>query len=208
MNISDSGGPSSFFNAAYGGSAPWDVGVPQSDLITLLDEYPPTGPVLEVGCGTGDLALAIASRGIRVLGVDLTEAAIARARAKAAAADQEIARLVDFHVGDALHPSQFTGPFGSVVDSGFFHLWGPPERDRFVEDLASTLAHGGRYYLLGFSFDSPYPNAPKRVDENEVRERFAPKSGWRILALRPARFMTVRGDVPAVAACVERVRPG
>jgi SAM-dependent methyltransferase len=208
MNISDSSGSSGFFDAAYGARAPWDVGAPQPDLIALVDEYPPTGPVLEVGCGTGDLALAIAGRGLIVLGVDRAEAAIAQARAKAAAAGPEIGRLAEFRVGDALHPSQFQGPFGSVVDSGFFHLWGPAERESFVDDLASALANGGRYYLLGFGFDSPYPNAPKRVRESEVRERFALERGWRILALRSARFVTVGGDVPAVAACVQRVRPG
>ncbi|MCX6844156.1 MAG: class I SAM-dependent methyltransferase [candidate division WOR-3 bacterium] len=54
--------PNGFFSAAYGEQPPWDIGEPQPAMLSLLDAYPPTGPVLDVGCGTGDLALAIAPR--------------------------------------------------------------------------------------------------------------------------------------------------
>lgn len=210
MNSPVSGSSSDFFDSAYCQMPPWDIGKPQPDLIALLDEFPPTGPVLDVGCGTGALTFALAERGCAVLGVDLTEAAIAQARAKAVAAAPAVRQLVDFRVGDALYPAQFPGPFGAVVDSGFFHLFGPPERDRFMHGLAAALANGGRYYLLGFAIDSPFPHAPRPVTESELRARFAPEHGWRIVALRPARFLTrwLLGDIPAVAACFERMPLG
>jgi SAM-dependent methyltransferase len=198
-------------NSAYRERPPWDIGEPQPALIALLDEYPPTGPVLDAGCGTGELTIALARRGLTIRGVDLAEAAIAQAQAKAAAAAPEIGILAVFTVGDALHLSLLPGPFGAVVDSGFLHLFGPPERERFAHELAATLTTGGRHYLLGFAFDSPMPNAPRQIREDELRTLFTPEHGWRVLALRPARFLirSARGsDVPAVAACVERVAPG
>jgi SAM-dependent methyltransferase len=203
----DSGRTTDFFDAAYREAPPWDVGEPQQALVALLDEYPPTGPVLDVGCGTDDLALALARRGPTVFGVDLAPAAISRARAKAAEAEPEVGRRVEFRVGDALHPASFSGPFGAVVDSGFFHLFGPLERKRFVRELADALAVGGRYYLLGFAIDSLMPNAPRPVREEELRALFAPEYGWRVLALRPARFRvrSERGAVPATGACFERM---
>jgi hypothetical protein len=76
-----------------------------------------------------------------------------------------------------------------VVDSGFFHLFGPLDRERLARDLATTLADGGRYYLVGFAFDSPLPNAPRQVREAELRALFTPEHGWRVLALRPARLL-------------------
>lgn len=66
------------FLSAYRETPPWDVGKPQPALMVLLDEYPPTGPVLDVGCGTGELALALAQRGLTVLGVDVETRADAR----------------------------------------------------------------------------------------------------------------------------------
>ena len=211
MNTPDPHRSSDLLNSTYRETPPWDVGEPQPALIALLDGYPPAGPVLDVGCGTGELALALAQRGLAVLGVDLAEAAIAQARAKAAAAVPEVGRLVEFRVGDALHPTLFPGPFGAVVDSGFFHLFGPLEREHFVHELAATLTTGGRYYLLGFAFDSPMPNAPRQVRDDELRALFAPEHGWRVLALHPVRFLirSARGnDVPAVAVCVERMSLG
>ena len=211
MGISDSHRLSDSFDSTYRETPPWDIGEPQPALMALLDEYPPTGPVLDVGCGTGELALALAQRGLTVLGVDLAEAAITQARAKAATAAPGAGRLAEFRVGDALHPTLFPGPFGAVVDSGFFHLFGPLERERFAHELAATLVTGGRYYLLGFAIVSPIPNAPRQVLESELRALFAPERGWRVLALRPARFLirSARGnDMPAVAVCVERVPLG
>lgn len=209
--MSDSQASIDLLNSAYRDTPPWDIGQPQPVLIALLDEYQPTGPALDVGCGTGELTIALARRGLTVLGVDLAETAIALARTKAAAVAPEVGRLATFHVGDARHPSLLPGPFGAVVDSGFFHLFGPPEREHFAQELAATLSTGGRYYLLGFAFDSPMPNAPCQVREDELRTLFAPEHGWRVLALRPARFLirSARGsDVPAVATCVERVASG
>lgn len=198
---------SSMFDSAYRDTPPWDIGAPQPDLIALLNEFPPKGPVLDLGCGTGDLSLAIARRGLKVLGVDFAAAAIDQARAKAAKEAPEVGRHVEFRVGDALRPSAFEGPFGSVVDSGFFHIFGPDERQHLARELEQTLAVGGRYYLLGFAINSPFPNAPREVREDELRTLFAPERGWRNLALRSAHFVTrsTRGDVPAIAACVERV---
>lgn len=55
------------------------------------------GRVLDVGCGTGEHALRFARRGYAVTGVDLSEAMLDRARAKA---DQEPGLDVTFREGD------------------------------------------------------------------------------------------------------------
>src|SRR5262249_28371673 len=110
MTASDSPRSSDFFDSAYGEPRPGDIGEAQPDLIALFNEYPPAGPVLDLGCGTGDLAFALARRGLTVLGIDLAEAAIHQARAKAAAV-AEVGRLTEVRVGDALHPAPLPRPF-------------------------------------------------------------------------------------------------
>ena len=56
MSASDSPRSSDFFGSAYGETPPWDIGEAQPDLIALFNEYPAASPVLDLGCGTGDLA--------------------------------------------------------------------------------------------------------------------------------------------------------
>jgi SAM-dependent methyltransferase len=197
--------PHAFFDSVYREVPPWDVGGPQPALSSLFAEHPPVGPVLDVGCGSGDLAISLAEAGLQVLGIDFVEAAIEHARAKAVALPPEVARLLDFQVADALRPSLLGRRFGAVVDSGFFHLFEPEVCDGFVDDLVSALLPGGRYYLLAFAVEFPIPHGPRRVTEDEVRARFTAERGWRILALRPAEFGSRVAPVPATAACIERL---
>ena len=210
MKPPDRSQPGDFFSSAYGEGPPWDIGEPQPAMLALLDAHAPVGPVLDVGCGTGDLALAIARRGLQVLGLDLAPAAIEQACVRAASLAPETVPLAEFRVGDALRPSLLGRQFGAVVDSGFFHLFGPIERENFARELAATLVEGGRYYLLGFAIDSPVPNAPRQVREDELQALFSPERGWHALALHAASFVTrsARGAVPAVAACFERSSQG
>jgi SAM-dependent methyltransferase len=205
MTASDLGRSSGFFDSAYGETAPWDIGQAQPALIALIDEFAPSAPVLDVGCGTGDLSLFLAERGLSVIGIDRSEIAVAEAKARALKAAPKVGQLAEFRVGDALRPTLIPDEVTSIVDSGFFHLFGPLERQGFVQELAAKLSPGGRYYLLGFAFKSPMPNAPREVSAEELRSLFPPEQGWRMLALRPAQFVTVRGNVPAIAACIERV---
>lgn len=195
-----------FFDSIYGDAPPpWDVGKAQPALSALLDEHPPTGPVLDAGCGPGDLAIDLARRGLEVLGVDIVEAAVAQARERAAALPADVARRLEFRVADALRPTRLDQRFGAVVDSGFFHLWDPPTRDAFADEVAAALLPGGRFYLIEFATEFPVPNTPLEVTEDELRARFTPEKGWRTLALRPATFENRVAPVPAVVACFERM---
>lgn len=196
--------PRTFFDDVYQRPAPWDIGGAQPALLTLFDEIPPAGPVLDLGCGSGDLALALAARGLDVTGVDFAERAITIARERAAQARPDVAPRVRFDVGDARHPSTLDGRFESIVDSGFFHLFDQPTRDALAVDLAAALPSGGRYYLLAFAVEFDMPCTPLKVTMAEVTARFAPAHGWSIRTLRPAEFATRLAPVPAVVACLER----
>jgi len=197
--------PRAFFDSVYRETPPWDVGGPQPAMSALLTAHPPASPVLDVGCGSGDLAISLAQGGLQVLGIDFVDAAIEQAREKVGALPPEVARRLDFQVADALQPSLLQRQFGSVVDSGFFHLFEPDQRDRFAGELASTLLPGGRYYLLAFAAEFPIPNSPRKVSEEELRARFTSEKGWRILEIQSAEFLSRIAPVPAISACIERL---
>ncbi|HZP56698.1 MAG TPA: class I SAM-dependent methyltransferase, partial [Dehalococcoidia bacterium] len=73
------------WDASYrDGPAPWDIGGPQPAVVRLAAAGVIAAPVLDAGCGSGENALHLASRGFAVVGVDVAETALDMARAKGA----------------------------------------------------------------------------------------------------------------------------
>ena len=64
-------------------------------VVNFLAELATDGTALELGIGTGRIALPLAQRGIRVHGIDLSEAMVARLRAKPGG-DQITVTIGDF----------------------------------------------------------------------------------------------------------------
>ena len=111
-----------------------------TDLLAAL--LPTPGHVLDIGCGTGSLSLVLAERGHRVTGIDLSPAMIERARAKAAAAGQNIA----FHIMDAAFPALPPQQFDAVICRHL--LWALPEPAEVLQRWVGLLRPGGRLALI------------------------------------------------------------
>jgi len=198
--------PLDFFNSVYQDIPPWEIGTPQPAMAALLNRYPPTGPILDMGCGSGDLSIYLAQLGYQVLGIDFVEKAIANAREKATALTLNATRSLDFQVADALRPSLLQRQFGAVADSGFFHLFDSEQCDRLADQVLQILLPGGHYYLHEFSVEFPVPNMPRRIDAQEIQERFTPDRGWHIKEIQSVEFLSrVAPPVPSICACIERL---
>src|SRR5438093_6527360 len=70
------------FDEMYTGVPPWDIGRAQPEVVGIADAGGFADPVIDVGCGTGENALELASRGLEVLGIDASPRAIEAAKAK------------------------------------------------------------------------------------------------------------------------------
>jgi len=190
------------FQDAYKGKPPWDIGRPQPAFEGLADAGEIAGPVLDVGCGTGENALFLAARGFEVVGVDAVETAVEAARRKAAARGLE----AGFLVHDALALEGLGRRFATVIDSGLFHTFDDRERGLFVTSLAAVLTLRGRYYVLCFSERELRDGGPRRVTQAELRAAFD-SPPFRVLSIEEAEMAANLDDGGRKAwlARIERV---
>ena len=170
------------FESAYQETAPWDIPGRQPAFVGLEEAGLIRGSVLDAGCGTGENALYLASRGHEVWGLDFIPVAIEGAKAK------ERGLGVDFQVGDALKLDQLGRTFDTVIDCGLFHTFADEERPLYVSGLATVVRPGGSVHILCFSDQEPPGQGPRRVTQQEIRNAF--RDGWQVTEIQEARFQT------------------
>jgi ubiquinone/menaquinone biosynthesis C-methylase UbiE len=139
--------------------------------------------VLDVGCGTGVVALTAARLGAKVRGIDLTPELVVHARQNAALMKLE----VDFKEGD-VEALAFDDASFDVVVSQFAHIFAP-RPDVAIKEMLRVLKPGGTiafstwppelfvgrmFGLLGKYGPPPPPGIPSPMqwgDPHVVRER-------------------------------------
>lgn len=154
-----------FFNLYYLGSPPWDTGVTPPELVEFISSHE-KGRALDLGCGTGTNALALAAAGWEAIGVDFSGRAIRMANRKARTAGLD----ARFYKDDVLRLKDISGQFDLVIDIGCFHSL-PPERFKdYVANLKKRLAPRGTFMLYVFFRDPKTNNAG--ITEPELEAAF------------------------------------
>ena len=85
------------------GAIPWDVGQAQPRLMELEALGAINGEVLDIGCGLGDNAIFLASRGHSVTGLDGSPAALTSGQARRIASAERVERCHHAHIGQHIH---------------------------------------------------------------------------------------------------------
>lgn len=137
------------------GRPPWDTGLTPPEVTAFLDARPP-GRALDIGCGTGTNAVAMARRGWKVTAIDFSRLALRAARRKARAAGLSI----DIRRVDAGTLQGLQGPFNFALDIGCYHSLAPAGRAGYGARLPELVAPRGVFILfcfLGSPSDSDWP---------------------------------------------------
>lgn len=122
---------------SYGQDARWKA------TLVRMAEVQAGQRCLDLACGTGDIAFAVAARGARAVGLDITHRMLQLAHAKSAAAR--------FITGDMASLPFRSGSF-DVVTTGY-GLRNVPDLDTAIDEIARVLRPGGR--LLSLDFNRP-----------------------------------------------------
>jgi ubiquinone/menaquinone biosynthesis C-methylase UbiE len=141
------------------------------------------GSVLELACGTGRIALPLATRGLNVTGVDLSEGMLAVAREKRErlpAPVQARLSLVHQDMTELSLPNRFG--FAFVPFRSFQHLSTPDQQSKCLQGIRRHLQPGGRLALhlfdprLDLLIDESGPFAELSGIDATTRHRFVGKS--------------------------------
>ena len=117
-------------------------------IVDVLEEMAAGGRALELGIGTGRIALPLAARGIDVHGVDASDAMVAELRRKSGGADIPVT-LGDFADADA--DGRFSLVY--VVFNTFFGLLTQEAQVMCFANVASRLDDGGVFLVEVFTPD-------------------------------------------------------
>ncbi|MCP3727452.1 class I SAM-dependent methyltransferase [Paraburkholderia sp. CNPSo 3272] len=183
--------------------------MPAAELVRYA-RVSPQHSVLDVGCGTGVVAVTAARLGARASGVDLAPALIERAHKNAALADVE----VDFREGD-VEALPYAAASFDIVLSQYGHMFAPRPEVAIAEMLrvlkpGGTIAFStwppehfvGQMFALVGKYQPPPPGAappPQWGDPNIVRQRLGDavsditfdRSVLRFPALSPQHYRKV-----------------
>lgn len=175
---------------SYRATPPWDIGRPQPRFA----ELELAGRVIDVGCGTGEHTLFAAEQGADALGIDISAAAIAKAREKA----RERGVDASFEVLDAFDLPTLGKTFDVALDMGVYHVFDELDvRERYAATVREILEPGAVLHLMCFSEHTPGDWGPQRIREDELRATFG--GGWELVTLERSSI-EINPGFPASAA--------
>lgn len=193
---------------SFAGQPPWNIGEPQPEIAALIRADKVRSDVLDAGCGVAELSLALATHNYTVVGVDVSAAAITKARQ--AAQDRGL-KTATFIQDDITALTGYDGRFNTIIDSTLFHSLPVEARDAYIQSVYRAAASGATYYVLVFAAaafpadidlppDAPAP-IPNFVTEDELQK--AVSQCWHIDDIRPAfihaHLTDVLSQIPAIS---------
>ncbi len=162
------------------------------------------GPVVELGVGTGRIAVPVASAGVRVIGVDSSRGMLEVCAERVALAG--VAELVDLRLGDLQDPPVAEEvPLVLCPFRSYLHLGDDDERLAALAAAHRLLAAGGRLVFDVF--------APGREDVEETHARWIERepgiwerAHWDLETRRLT--LDVRGEMGETTMTLSWIGPG
>lgn len=166
-------------------------GNPNAVLVDVVGALP-TGRALDLGCGEGGDAIWLAGRGWQVTAVDVSDTALQRVAARAAA--EGVASSIDFQQHD-LAQTFPTGTF-DLISAQYFHSPLEFPRDRILHKAARALAPAGLLLIVDHASLAPWSWNQDRETRSPTPPKPSPRSTWTPSNGTPSAWRLPRGRPP------------
>jgi SAM-dependent methyltransferase len=137
-------------------------------VVDLLVELAGSGRALELGIGTGRIALPLAQRGVLVHGIELSDAMVARLRAKPGGDDIHVT------IGDfAMATVGGTFSLAYLVFNTIFNLTTQEAQVACFRNVAAHLVPGGCFVI-----EAAVPDVQRLVPGEKIRAFHVSRNRW------------------------------
>jgi len=196
----------SFWSTSTGapGEIFWDADpahAAQQDLVLFQDSADPQLPLIDLGCGNGTQTRFLADHFARVIGTEISPAAIEIARTKHATPN------VSYRVLDVLSPNDAQALHEEIGDANLYmravlHQLSPADHATAIQSIERLLGRKGVLYLVELSSAAePYfaqliaqygpPPGLARVFQHQITPGMVNENDLEVL-FPPDRFMLLR----------------
>ena len=171
----------------------WEFSYPSPELVALAAANVPrrNARVLDVGSGGGTDAIFMAQCGFRVIGIDVSAAALKIAEKRAEKAHVE----VDWLRGNVLELPISSETIDFIIDRGLFHLIENRDRAKYASEIFRVLKNGGHALIRGASGQSPHDQFNPVTEE--AIDRYFSSSKFKRGSVLSIQLLSVEGSMDA-----------
>ena len=167
----------------------------ECDFIEKEIGYNKTAKILDIGCGTGRHSIELTRRGYKVIGIDLSESLLRRAKEKASQQNLKI----DFQRHDA-RKLPFSHEFDLVImlcEGGFSLMETDEMNFRILKNAAKALKPGGKLIFTALNGLFPLFHSVKEFLDSKAGEGTAAcrKSSFDLMTFRESNTMVFEDDL-------------
>jgi SAM-dependent methyltransferase len=132
---------------------PWNIEEPPQALVELIEGGKVRScKALDLGCGIGNHAVYLATKGFDVTGVDISPTAIGVAQENSCKKGVRCHFIVADVLGDMKEVKE---AFDFAYDWELLHHVFPEQREKYVQNVYTKLNSNGRYLSVCFSEQNP-----------------------------------------------------
>ena len=171
----------------------WEFSYPSPELVALAAANVPrrNARVLDVGSGGGTDSIFMAQCGFRVIGIDVSAAALKIAEKRA----EKVHVEVDWLRGNVLELPINGETIDFIIDRGLFHLIENRNRAKYASEIFRVLKNRGKALIRGASGQSPHDQF-NPVTEEAINRYFS-SSKFKRGPVLPIPLLSVEGSMDA-----------